>query len=54
MAAVIITQNDLNRLAKTLLKAVYDFLHDEYILSTFEQMKEEQKKIPKKSCSKPY
>ena len=47
MAAVIITQKDLNRLAKTLLKEVYGFFHDEYILSTFEEMKEEQKKFLK-------
>ena len=26
-----------------LVKDVYDFLHDEYILSTFEEMKEEKK-----------
>ena len=43
MAAVIITQKDVNRLAKELLKEIFDFLHDEYILSTFEEMKEEKK-----------
>ena len=47
MAAVIITQKDVNRLAKELLKEIFDFLHDEYILSTFEEMKEEQKKFLK-------
>ena len=45
MAAVIITQKDVNRLAKELLKEIFDFLHDEYILSTFEEMKEEKNKF---------
>ena len=43
MAAVIIRQKDVNRLAKELLKEVFDFLHNEYILTTFEEMKEVQK-----------
>ena len=47
MTAVIITKKNLNRLAKSLLKEVYDFLHDEYILSTFEEMKKEQKRFLK-------
>ena len=47
MTAVIITKKNLNRLAKSLLKEVYDFLHDEYILSTFEEMKSNQKKFLK-------
>ena len=47
MAAVIITKKNLNHLAKSLLKEVYDFLHDEYILSTFEETKVKQKKFLK-------
>ena len=47
MAAVIITKKNLNHLAKSLLKEVYDFLHDEYILSTFEKTKVKQKKFLK-------
>ena len=47
MTAVIITKKNLNRLAKSLLKEVYDFLHDEYILSTFEETKAKQKKFLK-------
>ena len=43
MAAVIIRKKEVERLGKELLKDVYDFLHDEYILSTFEEMKEEKK-----------
>ena len=39
MAAVIIRQKDVDRLAKELLKEIFDFLHDEYILSNFEEMK---------------
>ena len=47
MAAVIITKKNLNHLAKSLLKEVYDFLHDEYILSTFEETKVKQNKFLK-------
>ena len=43
MAAVIIRKKDVERLGKKLVKEVYEFLHDEYILSTFEEMKEEKK-----------
>ena len=43
MAAVIIRKKDVERLGKELVKEVYQFLHDEYILSTFEEMKEEKK-----------
>ena len=44
MTAVIIRKKDLDRLAKDLLKEVYNFLHDEYIL-TFPEMKIEQEKF---------
>ena len=54
MAAVIIRQKDVKRLASTLLKEMFGFLHDEYILSEFKEMKEIQKKIPRKSCFKSY
>ena len=47
MAAVIITQKDVNRLAKELLKEIFDFLHDEYIITNFEEMKKEQEKFLK-------
>ena len=39
MAAVIIRKKDLDRLGRTLLKETFDFLHDEYILTEFEEMK---------------
>ena len=39
MTAVIIWKKDLDRLSRTLLKETFDFLHDEYILSNFEEMK---------------
>ena len=45
MAAVIIRKKDVERLGKELVKEVYEFLHNEYILSNFEEMKEEQKKF---------
>ena len=45
MAAVIIRKKDVEKLGRKLIKEVYDFLHDEYILSTFEEMKEEKKKF---------
>ena len=45
MAAVIIRKKDVERLGKELVKEVYEFLHDEYILSTFEEMKEEKKNV---------
>ena len=45
MAAVIIRKKDVERLGKELVKEIYEFLHDEYILSKFEEMKEEQKKF---------
>ena len=48
MAAVIINKKDLKRLGKELLKEMYDFLHDEYILSKFEEIKIDQEKFLEK------
>ena len=45
MAAVIINQKDVKRLGKELLKEIFDFLHDEYILTEFEKMKEVKEKF---------
>ena len=45
MAAVIIRKKDVKRLGKELLKEMYYFLHNEYILTEFEEMKEVQKKF---------
>ena len=45
MAAVIIRQNDLKRLGKELLNEMFDFLHDEYILTEFKEMKKKQEKF---------
>ena len=39
MAAVIIRKKDVERLGKELVKEVYEFLHDEYILNNFSEMK---------------
>ena len=45
MAAVIIRKKDVDRLAQKVLKEVFDFLHDEYILTNFEEMKSVQEKF---------
>ena len=45
MAAVIVRKKDVERLGKELVKEIFEFLHDEYILSNVEEMKEEQKKF---------
>ena len=46
MAAVIIRKKDLENLGRKLMKEVYKFLHDEYILS-FEEMKVEKENLKK-------
>ena len=48
MATVIIRQKDVKRLGKELINEMFDFLHDEYILTEFEYMKEVQKKFLEK------
>ena len=45
MAAVIIKQKDVKRLGKELLNEMFEFLHDEYILTEFEEMKEVKKEF---------
>ena len=45
MAAVIIRQKDIKRLGKELIKEMFDFLHDELILTEFEEMKYMQEKF---------
>ena len=45
MAAVIIKQKDVKRLGKEVLSEMFKFLHDEYILSEFKEMKEVQKEF---------
>ena len=45
MADVIIKQKDVKRLASTLLKEMFEFLHNEYILSEFKEMKKIQKEF---------
>ena len=47
MAAVIIRQKDLKRLGKEFLHEVFDFLHDEYILTTFPEMEVVKEKFLK-------
>ena len=48
MAAVIIRKKDVKRLGKELLNEMFKFLHDEYILTEYEDMKEVQKEFLKK------
>ena len=50
MAAVIIKQKDVKRLASTLLNEIYYFLHEEYILTEFKEMKEVQKEFLNSIC----
>lgn len=45
MAAVIIFRKDVERLGKRVLKDVYNFLHDYYIVTDYNKMKEEQEKL---------
>ena len=45
MAAVIIRKRDVERLGKELVKEIYEFLHDEYILNNFIEMKLVQQKF---------
>ena len=47
MAAVIIKQNDVKRLGKELINEMFEFLHDENILTKFSHMKEVQKEFLK-------
>ena len=45
MASVIILRKDVERLGKKTLKDVYNFLHDNYIVTDFKKMKKEQEKL---------
>ena len=45
MAAVIIRKKDVERLGKKLMKEVYEFLHNEYILNNFSKMKLEKQRL---------
>ena len=45
MAAVIIRQKDLKRLGKELLNEIFEFLHDEYVLTEFKKIKEVKEKF---------
>ena len=54
MAAVIIKQKDVKRLASTLLNEIFEFLHNEYILTEFKEMKEVQKEFLENLAKKPY
>ena len=45
MTAVTIRKSDVERLGKDLIKEVDYFLHDEYIINSFPEMKLDQKKF---------
>lgn len=45
MSAVIIRKKDVEKLGRDLIKGVYDFLHDDYILKEFPQFQVSQQKF---------
>ena len=45
MADLVIREKDIVNLGRKTMKEVYKFLHDDYFLTTFEEMKVEQKKL---------
>ena len=45
MADLVIRKKDIENLGRKTMKEVYEFLNDDYILSTFEEMKVQQKKL---------
>ena len=47
MAAVIIRKKDVERLGRKLMKEVYKFLHDDYILNNFSEMNLEKQRLEK-------
>ena len=47
MAAVKIEKKDVEKLGKDLLKKVFDFFHDEYIMNNFLEMKLQKQKFLK-------
>ena len=47
MAAVKIEKKDVEKLGKDLLKEVFDFFHDEYIMNNFLEMKLQKQKFLK-------
>ena len=47
MAAVVIFKKDVEKLGKEVLKEVFDFFHDEYIMNNFLEMKLQKQKFLK-------
>lgn len=45
MADVTIKKTDLEKLGRTLIKEVYDFFNNEYFITNFPEVREEQKKF---------
>ena len=45
MDELVIKKKDVDRLAKELLKKLFDFFHDEYIINNFEEIKIEKPKF---------
>ena len=50
MSAVIIKEKDVDRLAKTLLREIFDNLHDDYNLEEFKDLEEVRKDFLNKLC----
>ena len=45
MEEVVIKKKDVDRLAKEILKEIFDFFHNEYIINNFEEIKIEKQKF---------
>lgn len=52
MSSVIIYEKDVERLGKELIKEVYNYLHNERILSVYPQIKEEKERFLRKIMDK--
>ena len=50
MSVVFIRQKDVDRLARTLLREIFDNLHDEYNLKEFKHLDELRKEFLNKLC----
>ena len=52
MADLVIRKKDIENLGRKTMKEVYEFLNDDYILSTFEEMKVEKERLEKNIVDK--
>ena len=52
MADLVIRKKDIENLGRKTMKEVYEFLNDDYILTTFEEMKLEKERLKKNLVNK--